>query len=132
MAQARDATRNLGRLRPPGRPAVRVPSFRHPLGAMLDPLLGTGFVLDRPLEPRPTPPFRERDPADYEKLMRQPGQKEARYAHLLSREPSSEAMSQTPAQPSSRISQLEDELSTLRSEFDDLKRRFEALESQLR
>ena len=66
------------------------------------------------------------------KLMRQPGQKEARYAHLLSGEPSSETMSQTPAQPSSRISQLEDELSKLRSEFDDLKRRFEALESQLR
>ena len=66
------------------------------------------------------------------KLIRQPGQKEARYAHLLSGEPSNEAISQTPAQPPSRISQLEDEISKLRSEFDDLKRRFEALESQLR
>jgi uncharacterized protein len=66
------------------------------------------------------------------KLVRQPGQKEARYAHLLSGEPSNEAISQTPAQPPSRISQLEDELSRLRSEFDDLKKRFEALESQLR
>src|SRR5437762_1933932 len=66
------------------------------------------------------------------KLIRQPGQKEARYAHLLSGEPSNEAISQTPAQPPSRISQLEDEMSKLRSEFDDLTRRFEALESQLR
>jgi uncharacterized protein len=66
------------------------------------------------------------------KLTRQAGQKEARYAHLLSGEPASDAISQTPAQPASRISQLEDELSQLRSEFDELKKRFEALESQLR
>jgi hypothetical protein len=53
--------------------AVRVPSYRRPLGAMLEPLLGAGFVLERLLEPLPVPQFRERDPADYEKLMRQPG-----------------------------------------------------------
>jgi SAM-dependent methyltransferase len=52
---------------------VRVPSYRRPLGAMLDPLLGAGFTLERLLEPRPVPQFGDRDPADYEKLMRQPG-----------------------------------------------------------
>jgi SAM-dependent methyltransferase len=52
---------------------TRVPYYRRPLGAMLDPLLGAGFVLERLLEPRPIPTFRERDPADYEKLMRRPG-----------------------------------------------------------
>jgi SAM-dependent methyltransferase len=54
-------------------PPVRVPNYRRPLGAMLDPLLGAGFVLERLLEPRPTQEFRERDPRDYEKLMRWPG-----------------------------------------------------------
>jgi SAM-dependent methyltransferase len=54
-------------------PPVRVPYYRRPLGAMLDPLLGAGFVLECLLEPRPTPEFKELDPRDYEKLMRQPG-----------------------------------------------------------
>jgi SAM-dependent methyltransferase len=54
-------------------PPVRMPSYRRPLQAMLDPLLGAGFVLERLLEPRPVPEFREQDPADYEKLMRRPG-----------------------------------------------------------
>jgi CheY-like chemotaxis protein/2-polyprenyl-3-methyl-5-hydroxy-6-metoxy-1,4-benzoquinol methylase len=54
-------------------PAVMVPSYRRPLSAMLDPLLGAGFVLERLLEPRPIPTFREHDPEDYEKLMRRPG-----------------------------------------------------------
>jgi SAM-dependent methyltransferase len=52
---------------------VRMPSYRRPLGAMLDPLLGAGFLLERLLEPRPVPAFRDADPADYEKLMRKPG-----------------------------------------------------------
>jgi SAM-dependent methyltransferase len=52
---------------------VLVPYYRRPLGAMVDSILGAGFVLERLLEPRPTPQFKERDPADYEKLMRQPG-----------------------------------------------------------
>ena len=55
-----------------GRP-VRVPYFRRPLGAMLDPLHDAGFVLERLLEPRPLEEFKDRDPEDYEKLMRQPG-----------------------------------------------------------
>jgi SAM-dependent methyltransferase len=54
-------------------PAVQVPYYRRPLGAMLDPLLGAGFVLERLLEPQPIPQFREQDPADYDKLMRRPG-----------------------------------------------------------
>jgi SAM-dependent methyltransferase len=52
---------------------VRVPSYRRPLQAMLGPLLEAGFVLERLLEPRPVPEFEEQDPADYEKLLRQPG-----------------------------------------------------------
>jgi SAM-dependent methyltransferase len=52
---------------------VRVPYYRRPLGAVLDPLLGAGFVLERLVEPRPAPEFRQHDPADYAKLLRQPG-----------------------------------------------------------
>jgi uncharacterized protein YceH (UPF0502 family) len=67
------------------------------------------------------------------KLPRQPGQKEARYAHLLSGEPRAEPATETAAaaQPT-RIAQLEQQLQELRSEFDQLKRRFEELEGQLR
>jgi SAM-dependent methyltransferase len=54
-------------------PAVRVPYYRRPLAAMLDPLFGAGFVLERVLEPRPVPQFREEAPRDYVKLLRQPG-----------------------------------------------------------
>jgi SAM-dependent methyltransferase len=52
---------------------VRMPYYRRPLQAMLDPLLGAGFVLERLLEPRPVPQFRDQDPEDYDKLMRRPG-----------------------------------------------------------
>ena len=54
-------------------PPVRMPSYRRPLQAMLGPLLGAGFALERLLEPRPVPEFRDQKPVDYEKLMRQPG-----------------------------------------------------------
>lgn len=40
---------------------------------MLAPLLEAGFRLEQLVEPRPLPGFREQDPADYVKLMRQPG-----------------------------------------------------------
>jgi uncharacterized protein YceH (UPF0502 family) len=66
------------------------------------------------------------------KLPRQPGQKEARYAHLLSGEPAVEAAEETTASPPTRIAQLEQELQQLRSDFESLKRRFEELEQQLR
>jgi uncharacterized protein len=68
------------------------------------------------------------------KLGRQPGQKEARYAHLLAGEPSVEtAPGEAPAtgQPS-RLSLLEHELQALRSEFQELKKRFDELEEQLK
>jgi uncharacterized protein YceH (UPF0502 family) len=64
------------------------------------------------------------------KLSRQPGQKEARFAHLLSGEPNIETTAETVA-PVGRVAQLEEELQQLRAEFNDLKRRFEVLEAQL-
>ena len=70
-----------------------------------------------------------------QKLPRLPGQKEARYTHLLSGEPDLETLtdlSNSPAAPPTRVAQLEQDLHDLRSEFEDLKRRFDALESQLR
>jgi uncharacterized protein YceH (UPF0502 family) len=67
------------------------------------------------------------------KLPRQPGQKEARYTHLLSGEPDLETLAEpATGAPPTRVAQLEQDLRDLRSEFDDLKRRFEELESQLR
>jgi uncharacterized protein YceH (UPF0502 family) len=65
------------------------------------------------------------------KLPRQPGQKEARYAHLLCGEPALESFSD-PTPATSRIGQLEAEIQQLRTDFEDLKRRFETLEAQLR
>lgn len=55
-----------------GKP-IRMPSYRRPLSALLNPLLKAGFVLDRILEPKPTERFREEAPEDYQKLSRQPG-----------------------------------------------------------
>jgi len=52
---------------------VSVPYYRRPLTAMIDPLLEAGFILDKLIEPKPTPEFKEQDPLDYEKLMRSPG-----------------------------------------------------------
>ncbi len=69
------------------------------------------------------------------KLPKQPGQKEIRYAQLLSGEPSVEAgtPATTSAAPSSsRIVQLEIDLQQLRAEFQDLRQRFEELEAQLK
>lgn len=55
-----------------GKP-VRVPSYRRPLGEVINPLVETGFMLDKLLEPLPTPEFKQADPEDYEQLMRNPG-----------------------------------------------------------
>ncbi len=67
------------------------------------------------------------------KLPRGPGQKEARYSHLLSGEPSIGSPGDTvTSSPPTRIAQLEAELQQLRSDFNDLKQRFEDLERQLR
>ena len=67
------------------------------------------------------------------KLPRQPGQKEARFAHLLSGTPAVAAAESVAVEPPvGRVEQLEKDLHDLRAEFDELKRRFETLESQLR
>jgi SAM-dependent methyltransferase len=52
---------------------VQVPSYRRPLGAMINPLLEAGFALDRLLEPIPTEKFRQQAPQYYEELSRRPG-----------------------------------------------------------
>jgi uncharacterized protein YceH (UPF0502 family) len=69
------------------------------------------------------------------KLPKQPGQKEIRFAHLLSGEPSVETGTAATASvppSSSRIVQLEIDLQQLRAEFQDLRQRFEQLEAQLK
>ncbi|MGC2657470.1 MAG: DUF480 domain-containing protein [Bryobacteraceae bacterium] len=66
------------------------------------------------------------------KLLRQPGQKESRYGHLLSGEPVSGTWTETAPPAVNRLSQLEQEVQQLKSELDELRRRFEDLESQLR
>ncbi len=67
------------------------------------------------------------------KLARQPGQKEARVAHLLCGAPAMESGQSAASEPPiGRVAQLEKDLQDLRTEFDELKRRFESLEAQLR
>lgn len=69
------------------------------------------------------------------KLPRHPGQKEARYTHLLSGEPTVETGAiEAQAQPGAptRVAQLEHDLQQLRLEFNELRNRFEDLERQLR
>jgi uncharacterized protein YceH (UPF0502 family) len=71
------------------------------------------------------------------KLARHPGQKEARYAHLLCGEPAAEAVAlpgeaEVGAVGPSRIMLLEQEVKELRSELAELRRRFEELEAQLK
>jgi uncharacterized protein YceH (UPF0502 family) len=70
------------------------------------------------------------------KLERQPGQKEVRYAHLLSGEVSVTA-SQTPEKSFSvkqteneRVAKLEEDLENLRSEFDSFRQSFEEFKKQ--
>ena len=74
------------------------------------------------------------DGALVRKLPRQAGQKESRYAHLLSGEPPADGAVPEfhSASAPTKVAQLEAELHELRSEFDELKRRFDALEAQLR
>jgi uncharacterized protein len=70
------------------------------------------------------------------KLPRQPGQKEARYAQLLSGEPAVEAgdwgAESASAGAPSRVTILEEEVRGLRADLSELKRRFDELEAQLR
>jgi uncharacterized protein len=66
------------------------------------------------------------------RLPRQPGQKEARVAHLLCGEPDFESVAETAGAhpPLGKVAQLEAELQELRAEFSELKARLEALEAQ--
>jgi hypothetical protein len=52
---------------------MRVPTYRRPWGALIDPLLDAGFTLERLVEPTPTEAFRQTDPKGYAALSRQPG-----------------------------------------------------------
>jgi SAM-dependent methyltransferase len=51
---------------------VYIAGYRRPLNALLNPLIATGFILDRVVEPLPTEEFRKADPKNYRKLMRMP------------------------------------------------------------
>jgi len=72
------------------------------------------------------------------RLSRQPGQKEARFAHLLSGEVSSEAPSQTESSretaprssQADRVSKLESELETVKAEVEKLREQFEGFKKQ--
>jgi hypothetical protein len=60
-------------------------------------------------------------------LPRRPGQKEARYAHLLSGEPQAETIAPTPVEPAkpARVEALEQAVDALRAEMAELRTRFE-------
>ena len=71
------------------------------------------------------------------KLRQQPGQKEARFAHLLSGEPVMPEQTAAQVVPlsgggTSRIEQLQEELHQVRAELEQVKQRLENLESLLR
>jgi uncharacterized protein len=66
------------------------------------------------------------------RLPRQPGQKEARYAHLLAGEQDLDGLPEAVTPAPTKLVQLETEVSELRSELSDLKRRLEELETLLR
>jgi len=77
----------------------------------------------------------DRMPELVTKLPRRPGEKEARYAHLLSGEPLSvsapEPAAITPAAtPPNRIGALEAEIAQLRRELEDLKQQFAGFQKQ--
>jgi len=74
----------------------------------------------------------ERNPELMTKLPRRPGEKEARYAHLLSGAPSvAETAGEEPPPPrADRLGALEAEVGQLRSEIEDLKRQFAIFKQQ--
>ncbi len=51
---------------------IKVPSYRRPLSAVINPLIMAGFALDCILEPLPTAEFQAADPTDYAELLRSP------------------------------------------------------------
>lgn len=52
---------------------VRMPSYRRPMSAVINPLIRAGFTLEQILEPLPTEEFRQKDPEDFAELCRRPG-----------------------------------------------------------
>lgn len=52
---------------------VQMPSFRRPLQEIINPIIDTGFRLDKILEPKPTAEFAEADPKHYAELNKLPG-----------------------------------------------------------
>ena len=65
------------------------------------------------------------------RLERQPGQKDPRYAHLLSGEPVVVAASSVPTAPGKeRGTSLEEQVATLRDEVESLKQTFEEFRKQ--
>jgi len=75
----------------------------------------------------------DRMPELVTRLLRRPGEKEARYAHLLSGAPEvSDALPEhaAPASRSDRLAELEAEVAELRREIEDLKQQFAAFQKQ--
>ena len=64
------------------------------------------------------------------RLPRQPGQKDGRFAHLLSGEIDLQAIEQAPASPSSRRTSLEEKVEALTAEVEKLKEQFEQFRKQ--
>jgi SAM-dependent methyltransferase len=52
---------------------VQVPSYRRPMSEVLNPLINSGFSVEKILEPTPTEEFKQFVPEDYEMLSRSPG-----------------------------------------------------------
>lgn len=52
--------------------AVRVQSYRRPLGTFFDCLHDAGFCLDKLIEPQPTEDFKRVNPEDWDKVRRRP------------------------------------------------------------
>lgn len=52
---------------------VPVRSYRRPLSELLNPLVQSGFAIDRLLEPLPMDEFEAADPEDYVRLLKRPG-----------------------------------------------------------
>jgi uncharacterized protein YceH (UPF0502 family) len=78
----------------------------------------------------------ERMPELFAKLPRRPGEKEARYAHLLSGPPDAagafagQAVDSIPPLRSDRVGALETEVAQLRREIEDLKQQFAGFQKQ--
>jgi len=65
-----------------GEQLVPITAYRRPLAAMLNPLVEAGLQLERIHEAKPTKTFKEREPEEYDELMREPG-----FIAILARKP---------------------------------------------